>query len=113
MIKEKIKSISHSNKIWWIRVSATSKSIECINKILKKFDSFNLGLEDCTCDLGEKFSTEYSFWKNQGLSFFTDNECGYIFFMENKINILLRKENKLFIRLKKEFLKNFEMKLDK
>lgn len=107
--KEKIKSISHSDKIWWISVRPTPTSIIYINKILKNFDPQELGLEDCSCELGEKFSSKYNFWKNRGISFFVDNECGYIFFMEDKVNILLRKESKLFDGLRKAFLGYFEI----
>jgi len=80
MKKEKIKSISHTDKIWWIRVRPTSKSVVYINKILKHFDPWHFGLKDCSCELGEKYSIKYNFWKNRGISFFTEEECGYIFY---------------------------------
>lgn len=111
MKKEKIKSINHTNKVWWIRVSPTSRSVKSIHEILKKFDSQGWGLGDGSEDpyFEEKLSFNYKKWKNNYEEFFVDNECGYIFFMEKEIHILLRKETKLFDMLRNEFLKYFEI----
>ncbi len=51
MKKEKIKSITHTEKIWWIRVNPTDNSLLLIYKILKKYEPTGLGwgLEDYTC----------------------------------------------------------------
>ena len=111
MKQEKIKSISHKEKVWWIKVRPTNNSIKYLHEILKKYDGYGYGLDwNCNCDVypKEKFTTNYKEWKNREFSFFSHEECGYIFFMDDRIEIILRKEAKLFSKLKKEFLKNFE-----
>ncbi len=110
-MKEKIKSIVHTEKIWWIRVKPTDNSLLLIDKILKKYDPTGLGwgLEDYTCDQERKSERlVYNKWKNKSMNFYSEIESGYLFFMQDRIDILLRKESKLFEKLKKEFLKHFE-----
>ena len=116
MEKEKIKSISHTEKVWLIRVKPTSRSVEYINNILTKFNLNNAGVEttyldwcDCCDDKPHKFSLNYSEWKNQSIDFYPDEDSGYIFFMEDRIEILLLKNSKLFDKLRDEFLEYFEM----
>ena len=101
------------DKTLWLRVSATSFSVEYINIILKKYGSAIDSLEGCSGEDMEKFSTEYRCWNNREFTFFTGDECGYIFFMKNRIEVILRKESKLFNKLKKEFLDYFEFKKPK
>lgn len=121
MGKEKIKSISHNQKVWNIRVSSTSKSINYINKILTKLDPQNLRLSgtylDNWCDFCDqcennkphKFSLNYKWWRNNSLHFYFDEDAGYIFFMEDRVEILLLKDSKLFYKLRDEFLRYFEI----
>ncbi len=112
MKKEKLISLTNMDKTLWFTVSATSFSVEYINTILKKYSSID-GLEGCSCEDMEKFSTKYRCWNNRKFTFFTGDECGYIFFMKDRIEVILRKESKLFNKLKKEFLDYFEFKKSK
>ena len=43
MKKEKIKSISHTEKVWWIKIRPNDKVVLTIDKILKKYDPSGLG----------------------------------------------------------------------
>jgi len=63
--KEKLKSISHSDKMWWIRAAPTSRAVILINKVLKKFDpQIKCGLDDYYFEeCGLKFTPNYSSWK--------------------------------------------------
>lgn len=104
-MKEKIKSISHSEKMFWMRVRPTSKSLVYIHQILMGYDDFRYGLS-----MPEKeFKPIYSRFVNTDMDFFADNECGYIFFSKTHISIILRKETKMFEKLKAAFLAKFEL----
>jgi len=103
-MKPKILSMTNTEKVLWLRVTPSAKSVEIIDKILRKFDSHGFGLEADKQD----FSPRYKNWVNSEEEFLSELECGYIIFSEAKIHVLLRKETKLFDKLKAEFLKNFE-----
>jgi hypothetical protein len=106
-INPKIKSISHTDKVLWIRVSPTSESIKKINQILTKFFPHE-NLEYFDEELGEnKLETNYEYWKNSDMKIFRENEAGYIIFTETHINIILRKESKFFSKLKEDFSSAF------
>lgn len=106
-INPKIKSITHTDKVWWIRVSPTSESLKKINEILIKFNPHE-SLEYYDEQLGEdRLETNYKYWINADRKFFQEEESIYFIFTEKHINIILRKESKLFSKLKDEFSSAF------
>ena len=104
-MKEKIKGLSHTENVFWMRVKPTPMSLRYIHWVLTdNGDYFGLGTES-----KEDFNPIYSNFINNDLRFFNDNECGYIIFTKTHINIILRKETRMFEKLKADFFKRFEM----
>lgn len=102
--KEKIKSISHSEKMWWIKINPTTKAVKFIHDIIREHSPDGWGLE-----LSAKLTNPtYKNWKNYETKFYNDLECGYLIFRKTHINLLLRKDCKLFNKLKKSILEHFE-----
>ncbi len=103
---EKIIWLSHTEKIWWARLTPSDKSVIKIHKILKKHnpDGWGLWLYD------NEFNPDYKKWINSDHHFFNDIESGYIIFVKPHINLLLRKDSPLFNKLRDDFLKSFKFK---
>ncbi|GEM_PF-2673787 len=112
MKKEKIKGLSNTEKVWWIKVSPTNRSIELLDEIMRKYDSIGLLIYD------EKIGYERipKIEECDNLDFKIINkyeESGYIIFTKNHINIILLKNCKYFNKLKEEIENNFELKENK
>jgi len=113
MLKEKIKSLSNTKKVWWIRVSSTTQSLEYIDKIIKNFEEVKIGL-DYYSEKGEDKKLKIEEWYDIDWKVeVTGEEVAYIIVTKSHINIILRKDCKKFEKLKEEFEKHFEFKKEK
>ena len=102
--KEKIKSISNTEKALWLRVTPTNKSLEIIDKIIRKFN--HIGLEPYD-ETGKEINLDYHNFINDDIKYFHEEESIYLIFTTTHINIILLKDSKLFKKLEKDFMENF------
>ncbi|MBW3022634.1 hypothetical protein KY308_00840 [Candidatus Woesearchaeota archaeon] len=103
-MKPKIKSVTNTEKMLWLRLTPSMQTVKLIHQILKKYDPYCWGLVSHESD----FAPKYKDWINMYQYFFSNLECGYVIFTEPEIHLMLRKETKVFDKLKIEFMKNFE-----
>ncbi|MBI2629225.1 hypothetical protein HYW74_04025 [Candidatus Pacearchaeota archaeon] len=105
--KGKIKGISHTEKVLWLKLEVNNKALKIVHEIISKFND-NIGLEQFDDNLGNYLPLEYKYYQNTDYRFFEEEESLFLVFTETHINVILLKDSKLFNKLEKEFMDHFE-----